>query len=222
MKVVSLFSGAGGLDLGFVMAGHQIIWANDLYEDAVETYRHNIGDHIVCEDIAKIDASEIPNNMVVTYGLGDTGAEGILPADVEVELGTMFAIPVNRTLYVEGKTLAGWTDGTTTYALGQEVKAEGAEFVEALEILAHRAGIELKAQLTDYDKKRKRKTAVKTIKTVTAVAENAVVKSAIAVAVGTVKRKTLSARKTIKVIKIIKTRKAVKSKRAIITRKNSG
>jgi len=30
MKVVSLFSGAGGLDLGFIMAGHTIIWANDL------------------------------------------------------------------------------------------------------------------------------------------------------------------------------------------------
>ena len=39
MKVVSLFSGAGGLDLGFKMAGHDIIWANDLYEDAVNTYR---------------------------------------------------------------------------------------------------------------------------------------------------------------------------------------
>ena len=39
MKVVSLFSGAGGLDLGFKMAGHDIIWANDLYGDAVETYR---------------------------------------------------------------------------------------------------------------------------------------------------------------------------------------
>ena len=77
--------------------------------------------------IEVIDESEIPNNMVVTYGLGDTGAEGILPADAEVELGTTFAIPVNRTLYVEGKTLTGWTDGKTTYALGQEVKAEGAE-----------------------------------------------------------------------------------------------
>ena len=47
MKVVSLFSGAGGLDLGFKMAGHDIIWANDLYGDAVETYRLNLGDHIV-------------------------------------------------------------------------------------------------------------------------------------------------------------------------------
>lgn len=68
MKVVSLFSGAGGLDLGFVMAGHEIIWANDLYEDAVETYRHNIGDHIVCEDISKIDENDIPDCDIVIGG----------------------------------------------------------------------------------------------------------------------------------------------------------
>ncbi len=68
MKVVSLFSGAGGLDLGFVLAGHQVIWANDLYEDAVETYRHNIGNHIICEDISKIDASEIPDCDIVIGG----------------------------------------------------------------------------------------------------------------------------------------------------------
>ncbi|HBQ5953659.1 TPA: DNA cytosine methyltransferase, partial [Klebsiella pneumoniae subsp. pneumoniae] len=30
MKVVSLFSGAGGLDLGFKNAGFQIVWANDI------------------------------------------------------------------------------------------------------------------------------------------------------------------------------------------------
>ena len=54
MRVVSLFSGAGGLDLGFKMAGHEIVWANDLYGDAVETYKKNIGDHIVLEDISKI------------------------------------------------------------------------------------------------------------------------------------------------------------------------
>lgn len=34
MRVVSLFSGAGGLDLGFTMAGHEIVWANDNYADA--------------------------------------------------------------------------------------------------------------------------------------------------------------------------------------------
>jgi len=42
MKIVSLFSGAGGFDLGFIQAGHQMIWANEIWHDAVETYRKNI------------------------------------------------------------------------------------------------------------------------------------------------------------------------------------
>ena len=68
MRVVSLFSGAGGLDLGFKMAGHTIVWANDLYEDAVKTYAHNIGDHIVCEDITKVPTSAIPDCDIVIGG----------------------------------------------------------------------------------------------------------------------------------------------------------
>lgn len=68
MRVVSLFSGAGGLDLGFKMAGHSIVWANDLYEDAVKTYAHNIGDHIVCEDITKVPTSAIPDCDIVIGG----------------------------------------------------------------------------------------------------------------------------------------------------------
>ena len=36
MRVVSLFSGAGGLDLGFKLAGNDIVWANDI-EDRKST-----------------------------------------------------------------------------------------------------------------------------------------------------------------------------------------
>lgn len=43
MRVISLFSGAGGMDLGFVKAGHTVVWANDHDTDCVRTYRHNIG-----------------------------------------------------------------------------------------------------------------------------------------------------------------------------------
>lgn len=68
MKVVSLFSGAGGLDLGFIKAGHEIIWANDIFSDAVKTYQKNIGDHIVCEDVSKIPSSEIPNHDILIGG----------------------------------------------------------------------------------------------------------------------------------------------------------
>lgn len=44
MNIVSLFSGAGGLDLGLLQAGHNILWAIDIDKDAVSTYKANIGD----------------------------------------------------------------------------------------------------------------------------------------------------------------------------------
>ena len=68
MKIVSLFSGAGGLDLGLVLAGNKVIWANDIDKDAVATYRENIGDYIVCEDIRKIVIKDIPDADVVVGG----------------------------------------------------------------------------------------------------------------------------------------------------------
>lgn len=68
MRVVSLFSGAGGLDLGFRMAGHDIVWANDVYEDAVHTYQKNLGNHIVLGDIRSISADEIPDCDIVIGG----------------------------------------------------------------------------------------------------------------------------------------------------------
>lgn len=68
IKVVSLFSGCGGLDLGFKQSGYDIIWANDILKDACETYRLNIGDHIFCEDIIKIDKNIIPKADIVIGG----------------------------------------------------------------------------------------------------------------------------------------------------------
>lgn len=58
MKVVSFFSGAGGLDLGFCLAGHKIIWANDFDQEAVNSYNLNIGKYqnheCNCQDIVKL------------------------------------------------------------------------------------------------------------------------------------------------------------------------
>lgn len=68
MRVLSLFSGAGGLDYGFQKAGFEILWAIDNYRDAVDTYRKNIGKHIVCEDIRSIKSAEMPDAEVVIGG----------------------------------------------------------------------------------------------------------------------------------------------------------
>lgn len=67
-KVVSLFSGAGGMDLGFIKAGFEVVWANDFFKEATDTYKLNIGDHIVHGDITQIDSSEIPDNPDIVTG----------------------------------------------------------------------------------------------------------------------------------------------------------
>lgn len=67
-KVVSLFSGAGGLDLGFHKAGFDIIWANDFDKYAVQTYKMNFKNEIVFDDINNIDFNTIPSADVVIGG----------------------------------------------------------------------------------------------------------------------------------------------------------
>ncbi len=67
-KIASLFSGCGGLDLGFIKSGFEVVWANDFFKEAVETYKKNIGDHIVYGDITKIKSEDIPNNFDILLG----------------------------------------------------------------------------------------------------------------------------------------------------------
>lgn len=68
LKVVSLFSGCGGLDLGFINSGFEVVWANDFFKEAVDTYKNNIGDHIVYGDITNIKSEEIPNDFDILLG----------------------------------------------------------------------------------------------------------------------------------------------------------
>ena len=54
-RVLSLFSGCGGLDLGFHQQGYETVWANDINEWAVKTFRENFGDVISDKNIEEID-----------------------------------------------------------------------------------------------------------------------------------------------------------------------
>ena len=67
-NLVSLFSGAGGMDLGFKQAGFNILYANDFNADAVETYKKNISDNVILGDITKISSDELPDNPDVVIG----------------------------------------------------------------------------------------------------------------------------------------------------------
>ena len=69
MKVCSLFSGIGGIDLGFQQAGFDIVWANEFDKDAATTYRHNFGGkHLIEKDIRKVNVAEIPDFDVLVAG----------------------------------------------------------------------------------------------------------------------------------------------------------
>lgn len=67
-KVVSLFSGCGGMDLGFKHAGYELIWANDFEKAACDTYSMNLGKHIVHGDITELDLKQIPDCDVMIGG----------------------------------------------------------------------------------------------------------------------------------------------------------
>lgn len=61
MKIISLFSGAGGLDLGFKEAGFDIIWANEYDKTIWTTYEKNHNTPLDKRDIRKIPIDDIPD-----------------------------------------------------------------------------------------------------------------------------------------------------------------
>jgi DNA (cytosine-5)-methyltransferase 1 len=66
--VISLFTGAGGTDIGFINAGYNIAWANEWNKYAVKSYKDNIDDNIILDDITKVSSHDIPEADVVIGG----------------------------------------------------------------------------------------------------------------------------------------------------------
>ena len=69
LDIVSLFSGAGGLDLGFKRAGFNITYANEYDKDIWETYEYNHPDHSLDKrSIVNIPTNEIPHCLGIIGG----------------------------------------------------------------------------------------------------------------------------------------------------------
>lgn len=64
---VSLFSGVGGVDLGFRAAGFKTLWANDIDPDACETFRENLGE-ITEADIRTVKLPDLGRVDVLSAG----------------------------------------------------------------------------------------------------------------------------------------------------------
>lgn len=69
MKIVSLFSGAGGLDLGFHQAGFKTIWANEFDKVIWETFEHNFPKTFLDKrSIVKVPSEDIPDCVGIIGG----------------------------------------------------------------------------------------------------------------------------------------------------------
>jgi len=69
MKLISLFSGAGGLDRGFHNAGFKTVIANEFDSKICPTYRANFPETVLIEgDIREINENEFPEHITGIIG----------------------------------------------------------------------------------------------------------------------------------------------------------
>src|SRR5687767_2312831 len=64
--VVSLFSGCGGFDLAAEMTGRaRVVWANDNFSPAVESYRRNFSSFISDADIRQVAPPNLECDVLI-------------------------------------------------------------------------------------------------------------------------------------------------------------
>lgn len=93
-----------------------------IYGGEATTLTLNCSNYTPYISVAAADPSEISEEFTISYSFGEYGDCGQLPVDSKVKSGDIYSIPANYTMFVEGKTLKGWSDGVNTFACGESVK----------------------------------------------------------------------------------------------------
>ena len=167
MRVCSLFSGIGGIDLGFQQAGFDIVWANEFDHDAATTYRVNFGDkHLVEKDIRQVNPHDIPDFDVLVAGFpcqpfsiaGKKKGFGDPRGNLFFEIGRIIDIKRPPIVFLENvENLIEHNDGKTFLVIyntlaqfGYAVKYKVLDSLEYGNVPQHRNRIFIVAFL-DYD-----------------------------------------------------------------------
>lgn len=131
--VIGLFSGSGGMDLGFAQEGFEILWANDNNHWACETYRHNLSDHIVEAEIQDVDIDSIPMADVVLGGFPCQDFSMIWKrGGINTERGNLYRYFVNIIQAKKPKVfIAENVKGLLTANKGMAIKQIAQDFADA-------------------------------------------------------------------------------------------
>lgn len=131
IELVSLFCGAGGLDMGFENAGFKTIWANDILPEACETHRNWSDSEVICEDIRNIDVSTIPQAKVVVGGFPCQGFSLAGPRKVDDSRNVLYKFFVEVVDRLKPDVfVAENVKGILTLGDGSIIKAIIAEFAD--------------------------------------------------------------------------------------------
>lgn len=126
---VSLFCGAGGLDIGFENAGFHTIWANDFNADACKTHQNWSKAKVVCGDISKIDIETIPNSDVILGGFPCQGFSLSGPRKIDDSRNILYKHYVEIVAKKQPRIFVGENvKGLLTMGNGQIIEAIIAEF----------------------------------------------------------------------------------------------
>lgn len=105
---ISLFCGAGGLDIGFSKAGFKTIWANDSNKDACATFKlWNPSCEVVCSNINKVDISTIPASDIILGGFPCQGFSLAGPRKIDDERNILYRYYVSIVKEKQPKVFIG-------------------------------------------------------------------------------------------------------------------
>ncbi|MCD8207941.1 MAG: DNA cytosine methyltransferase [Bacteroidales bacterium] len=123
-KICSLFSGVGGIELGFLQTGKcEVVYANEFDKYAVRTYENNFDLKVDCRDIHEVQLSDIPQFDILVGGFPCTsfsvagyrkGFDDDRTGDLFFEMERIFRERRPRVVFIENvKNLVGHDDGNT-------------------------------------------------------------------------------------------------------------
>jgi DNA (cytosine-5)-methyltransferase 1 len=133
MKVNSFFCGAGGMDLGFIQAGFDVVGAWDFDKYAVESYAHNIGMNVDRMSVTDMKGSDVPkvNGWLFGFPCQDISIAGKQKGMIKGE--------TRSGLFYEIMRLLGEVKDKPEWILAENVKAVN-KFIPTIEEEYDKAG----------------------------------------------------------------------------------